>query len=145
MGKINYARLILGAIVAAVFYFIADGIIHGAILGATHMAAIAALGKPIVADPTAYFYFAVSDLGKGFVVLLIYTAARAHFGPGVKTAVWSGLVAWLAIEALPQIANMPFPFYPKSFYVKWIMLELIPMILGAILGAWLYRAPNVDS
>src|ERR1043166_3813031 len=82
MGKINYGRLILGAIVAAIFYFIADGIIHGAILGASHMAAIAALGKPIVADPTAYFYFALFDLGKGFVVLLIYTPARTQIGPG---------------------------------------------------------------
>jgi hypothetical protein len=145
MGKINYGRLVLGAIVAAVFYFIADGFIHGAILGPSHMAAIAALGKPIVPDPTAYFYFAVFDLGKGFVVLLIYTAARTRFGPGIKTAIWSGLLAWFAIEALPQISEMPFPFYAKSFYVKWIALELIPMVLGALLGAWLYRAPNVEG
>jgi hypothetical protein len=144
MGKINYPRLIVAAIVAAIFYFVADGFIHGAILGPDHMAAITGAGKPLVPDPTAYIYFAIFDLGKALVVMLIYAAARSRFGAGVKTAVWSGLLAWLAIEALPQIANMPFPFYAKSFYVKWIALEIVPLVLGAILGAWIYREPAVS-
>ena len=139
MGKINYARLVAGAILAALFYFVADGFIHGAILGSGHMAAITGAGKPIQNDPTAYAYFAIFDLGKGLVVLLIYAAARSRFGAGVKTAVWTGLIAWLAIEALPQIANMPFPFYEKSFYWKWIALEIVPMVVGAILGAAIYK------
>ena len=139
MGKINYARLVAGAILAAIFYFIADGFIHGAILGSYHMAAITAAGKPLQPDPTAYVYFAIFDLGKGLVALLVYVAARSRFGAGVKTAVWSGLLVWLAIEALPQIANMPFPFYEKSFYWKWIALELVPCVIGAILGAAIYK------
>lgn len=139
MGKVNYARIVAGALIAAIFYFIADGFIHGAILGPYHMAAITGAGKPIQPDPTAYVYFAVFDLGKGLTVLLIYAAARSRFGAGVKTAVWSGLLAWFAIEALPQIANMPFPFYEKSFYWKWIALEIFPMIIGAVLGAWVYK------
>ena len=67
MGKINYARLAAGAILAGIFYFIAAGFIHGAILGSGHMAAITAAGKPIQNDPTAYAYFAIFDLGKGLV------------------------------------------------------------------------------
>jgi hypothetical protein len=145
MGKINYGRLVIATVVAAVFYFIADGVIHGAILGPEHMAAITGAGKPLVPDPAAYVYFALFDLGKALVVLLIYAAARSRFGAGVKTAVWSGLLAWLAIEALPQIAHMPFPFYTKTFDVKWIALEIVPMVLGAILGAWIYREPDVAS
>lgn len=103
------------------------------------MAAITGAGKPIQNDPTAYAYFAIFDLGKGLVVLLVYVAARSRFGAGVKTAVWTGLIAWLAIEALPQIANMPFPFYEKSFYWKWIALEIVPMMIGAVLGASIYK------
>jgi|SRR5882724_10684045 len=139
MGRINYGRLIVGALIAAVFYFIADGTIHGAILGKYHMAAISGAGYPLKPDPTAYFYFGLFDLGKGLVAMLIYVAARTRFGAGVKTAVWAGLVAWLAIEVLPSIEWMPFPFYEKSFFVKVMALEIVPMVIGAILGAWIYK------
>jgi hypothetical protein len=141
VGKINYGRVIAGAIVAAIFYFIADGLIHGMLLGQEHMAAIREAGKAVVRDPTAYLYFAAFDLGKGLVVLLIYAAARPRFGPGPSTAIWAGLVAWFAIEVLPQIAMMPFPFYEKSFYWRAIALEIVPMVVGAILGAWIYKEP----
>lgn len=139
MGNVNYGRLIAGALLAGVLYFIADGTIHGAILGKYHMAAVAGLAKPFTPDNTAYFYFAVFDLGKGLVAMLIYAAARVPCGPGVKTAVVAGLIAWLATEVLPSIEWMPFPFYEKSFFLKVIALELVPMVIGAILGAWIYK------
>jgi hypothetical protein len=141
MGRINYGRLIAGAVVAAVFYFIADGFIHGAILGEYHMAAVTNAGYPLKPDNTAYIYFAIFDLGKGLVAMLIYVAARSRFGAGVKTAVWAGLVAWLAVEVLPSISWMPFPFYHKSFWLKVMALEILPMVVGAILGAWVYKEP----
>jgi hypothetical protein len=145
MGRINYGRLIVGALIAAVFYFIADGTIHGAILGKYHMAAITGAGYPLKPDPTAYFYFALFDLGKGFVAMLIYVAARVPCKPGPKTAVVAGLIAWLALEVLPSIEWMPFPFYEKSFFVKVIALELVPMVIGAILGAWIYKEPAAEA
>ena len=143
MGKINVGRLIAGALIAGIFYFLADGAIHGKLLGREHEAAITGAGKVVQHDPTAFAYFGAFDLGKGLVVLLLYTAARARFGPGVKTAIWAGVVAWFAIEALPNLANMPLPFYEKAFYWKWIGLEIVPMIVGAILGAWIYKEPAV--
>jgi hypothetical protein len=141
MGNVNYGRLIAGAVLAGVFYFLTDGFIHGALLGRYHMAAVARAGYPLTADNTAYFYFALFDLGKGLVAMLIYVAARVPCGPGPKTAVVAGLIAWLAIEVLPSIEWMPFPFYEKSFFVKVIALELVPMVVGAIIGAWIYREP----
>ncbi len=132
MGKINHGRVIAGAIAAGIFYFIANGFIHGAVLGREHMAAITGAGKAVQHDPTSYVYFAAFDLGKGLVAVLLYAAARPRFGPGVKTAIWAGLVAWFAIEALPQ-------------NLKWIALEIVPMAVGAILGAWIYREPAAAS
>ena len=139
MGKTNYGRLILGAVVAGVIYFVCDGTIHGALLGQYHMAAVTRVTPNPTADNTSYIYFALFDLGKGLVAMLIYLAARARCGPGPKTAVWAGLVAWLAVAVLPSIEWMPFPFYEKSFFVKVMALELIPMVLGAVVGAWLYK------
>jgi hypothetical protein len=141
MGNVNYGRLFAGALVAAVFYFLCDGLIHGALLGEYHMAAWKNAGYRLTTDNTAYIYFALFDLGKGLVAMLIYVAARVPCKPGPKTAVVAGLIAWLAIEVLPSIEWMPFPFYAKSFWVKVIALELLPMVIGAILGAWIYKEP----
>jgi hypothetical protein len=145
MEKINYPRLIVGALLVGIFYFVADGFIHGAILGPEHAAAITEAGKPLQRDPTAYAYFFVFDFGKAFVALIIYAAARPSAGISLKAAIWSGLIDWLATEALPSIAAMPFPFYQKSFYLKWIGLEIAPMVIGAILGAWIYKEPAPAS
>jgi hypothetical protein len=145
MGNVNYGRLIAGAVVAAVFYFIADGIIHGPLLGNYHMQAISRAGYPLTADNTAFVYFGLFDLGKGLVTMLIYVAARVPCKPGPKTAMVAGLIAWLAIAVLPSLEWMPFPFYDKSFWVKVIALELLPMVIGAVLGAWVYRDVNRES
>jgi hypothetical protein len=139
MGNVNYGRLIAGALLAAVFYFLCDGFIHGPLLGEYHMAAITNARYPLTADNTAYIYFALFDLGKGLVTMLIYVAARVPCKPGPKTAVVAGLIAWLAVEVLPSIEWMPFPFYEKSFWVKVMALEILPMVVGAVLGAWMYK------
>lgn len=139
MGNINTTRLALATLVTAVLYFIFDGVIHGAILGAEHEAAIVGAGKPVEHNPSAFGYFALFDLGKALVAMLVYVFARARLGAGPVTAVWAGLIAWLAVEVLPSIAMMPFPFYSKWFYVKTMALELVPMVVGAVAGAWVYR------
>lgn len=140
MGNVNFARLILATIVAGVIYFICDGTIHGALLGQYHMAAVRAVTPNPTADNSAYIYFALFDLGKGLVAMLIYVSARVPCGAGPRTAVIAGLIAWLATEVLPSIEWMPFPFYDKTFFVKVIALELLPMVIGAVIGAWLYKS-----
>ena len=139
MGNINTTRLLLATLVTAVLYFIFDGIIHGALMGAETEAGIVAAGKTVEHDPTAFGYFALYDLGKALVAMLFYVFARARLGAGPITAVWAGVIAWLGVEALPAIAQMPFPFYSKWFFVKIMALEIVPMILGAIAGAWVYK------
>lgn len=142
MGTINYARVIVATIVVGILYFIADGVIHGALLSGDYLSTMARLGIESREDPTAYAYFAAFDFGKAFVAVFFYAAARPRFGPGIKTAICAGLFTWLAVEALPAIASMPLPFLDKPHYLKLMALEIVPITLGAILGAWIYREPT---
>lgn len=139
MGKINIGRVLLGTLAAGIFYFIADGLIHGAVLAGEYLSAFKNLNLEVKEDPAGYGYFALFDLGKAFVAVMIYALARPRLGAGVRTAIWAGVLAWLACEVVPGIAEMPFPFFPKWYHVKLMALELVPMVLGAILGAWIYR------
>ena len=145
MGKVNYGRLILGTIVAGVVYFICDGVIHGALLGQYHIAAVTRVNPNPTADNTAYIYFALFDFGKALVAMLFYVAARVPCGAGPKTAATAGLIAWFATEVVSSIQWMPFPFYEKSFHVKVMALTLLPMVVGAVLGAWLYKGPVTND
>lgn len=136
---INSKHLIISVLVTAVVYFICDGIIHGALLGEDYRAAMTAAGKVIEEDPTAYGYFALFDLGKAFVAMFVYVAARPRFGPGIRLAVLSGLIAWLGVEALPAIGAMPLLLLTKMHYTKVMLFELVPMVAGAVLGGFLYK------
>lgn len=139
MGSINTQRLALATLLTGVLYFIFDGVIHGAILGAEYEAGLVAAGKTVEHDPTAFGYFAIFDLCKALVAMLVYVFARARLGAGPVTAVWAGAIAWLGVEAAPAIAQMPFSFFGKWFYVKVMALELVPVVVGAVAGAWVYK------
>jgi hypothetical protein len=138
MGKIDTPRLLLSALIVGVFYFLADFVVHGLLLSADHLAAVNATGKQPTEHWSDYVMFALFDLGKALVVMLIYVFARTRFTPGVQTAVIAGLTGWFAIEVLPALSEMPVSFYPRSVYLKWMAFELVPMTAGAVLGAWLY-------
>ncbi len=135
----NIGKLILGGFVAAIIYFIGDGVVHGAllkqqwasILGAINVDAEKALKTPAI--------FGLYDLIKGFAAVWIYAAIRPRFGAGAGTAVIAGLIAWLVAVPLPLIGLIPMKFFPPSFVALWSAYAIVPMILGALVGAWLYR------
>jgi hypothetical protein len=134
-------RLMLGGIIAAIVYFIGDGVVHGvllkehwgAILGAIHVDPEKALKSPAV--------FGLYDLIKGFAAVWLYAAIRPRFGAGVGTAVIAGVFVWLVAIPLPLIGLIPMKFFSAGFVALWSAYAIIPMILGAIAGAWLYREP----
>jgi len=135
----NIGKLILGGFVAAIIYFIGDGVVHGAllkqqwasILGAINVDAEKALKTPAI--------FGLYDLIKGFAAVWIYAAIRPRFGAGAGTAVIAGLIAWLVAVPLPLIGLIPMKFFPPGFVALWSAYAIVPMILGALVGAWLYR------
>jgi len=135
----NFGRLILGGIVAGIVYFIGDGVVHGLLLKqqwATILSAINVDAEKALKTPAI---FGTYDLIKGLVAVWIYAAIRPRFGPGAKTAVIAGIVTWLAAIPLPLIGLIPMKFFSASFVGLWAAYALIPMIVGALVGAWLYR------
>lgn len=134
-------RLILGGIVAAIIYFIGDGVVHGvllkdhwaSILGAINVDAEKALKTPQI--------FGIYDLIKGIAAVWVYAAIRPRFGAGPGTAVIAGVVVWLAAIPLPLIGLIPMKFFSAEFVALWSAYAIVPMILGALVGAWLYREP----
>ena len=65
MIKINWARVIIGGLVATVILFVTDGFLHERILSADWQAIYHALGAtPPQHNPAALIYFVVFELGR---------------------------------------------------------------------------------
>jgi hypothetical protein len=125
MARINVGRVIVGGIIAGVICFFGDGIVHGVLLKDRWAGIMTALGKSS-ADVGRQHpgYFLAYDLLKG---------------PGPATALLAAITIWLLVIPTPIIGLLPMEFFSAKFAVLWSLYGLVPIIIGALIGAWIYR------
>ena len=142
MPKINWVRVIVGGLVAAVICFFSDGLLHEKLLGADWKAVYANLGANEPAPHgMSLAYFAVFDLGRGLLPLFLYAMMRPHCKPGPKTAALAGVVAWLAMSIVVPAQFIPLGFFSNALWVKAGAFQLVTSIVATIAGAALYKDP----
>jgi hypothetical protein len=140
MNKINWVRLIIGGLVAAVILFVTDGFFHEKIAMADWKAVFAGLGAAEPQEsPGSLVYFAIFELGRGFISLYLYALMRSCCGPGPKTAALAGVVAWIAFSVTGPAQFIPLGFYSHALWIKVGVFQLITSIIAAIAGAFFYR------
>lgn len=140
MSRINWVRLFVGGLIASVIVFLSDGFLHEQLLSADWKAVYSSLGAR---EPTEHamsmIYFAIFELGRGFVSIFLYVMMRAHFNPGAKTAALAGVVAWIAFSVTGPAQFIPLGFFSNALWVKVIAFQLVFSILAAIAGAAIYK------
>ena len=140
MSNINWGRFIVGGIIASIIAFFSDGLLHEAIVSADWKAVYDNLGA---SDPehnsTNMVYFAVFELGRGFISMFLYILMRAHCKPGPKTAALAGIVAWIAFSLTGPAQFIPLGFYSNALWIKVGAFQLVTSIVAAIIAAALYK------
>jgi hypothetical protein len=140
--KINWVRVIVGGLVAAVICFFSDGLLHEKVLGTDWKAVYDNLSA---AQPEPHnlslAYFAIFELGRGLLSMFLYAMMRPYCGPGPKTAAYAGVVAWLAFSITGPAQFIPLGFFSNALWVKAGAFQLITSIIAAIAGAALYKEP----
>lgn len=140
MYRINWARLVVGGLIATVILFLTDGLFHERVVAADWAAVYHNLG---IAEPkhsaVGVLYFAVFDLGRGLISIYLYALMRSCCGPGPKTAALAGVVAWIAFSVTGPAQFIPLGFYSNELWVKVAAFQLVTSIVAAIAGAALYR------
>ena len=140
MTQINWGRLILGSLIAAIIMFVADGFLHGTIAKADWEAVYAGLkATPPEHHGTNMIYFAVFELGRAFTAMMFYATMRGHFGAGPKTAALAGVVGWIAFSLTGPVQFIPLGFFSTALWLKVGALHLIISIIATIAGAALYK------
>src|SRR5664279_4154331 len=96
-SKINYARMLLGGLVASIILFAVGGIVNGAILSDDFQAWSGSMGNLIerMSLSHAMILWIIMDLIQGIGGVWIYVAIRPRFGAGPKTALRAGLILWI--------------------------------------------------
>ena len=131
----NINRVILGGLLAGIVYFFGDGLVHGVLLK-QQWAAI--LGPQTQQDLHSPAYFLPYDLLKGLAVIWIYAGIRPRFGPGPKTAVLAGLAGWFLVIPVALLGLLPMNFFSAQFVMLWSVYGVVPMVVGALVGGWIY-------
>ena len=140
MATINWGRLIVGSLIAAIIMFVTDGFIHGTIAQADWKAIYSGLGA---SEPAPHgmsmVYFELFELGRGFTAIMFYVLMRAYFGAGPKTAVLAGIVGWIAFSLTGPVQFIPLGFFSNALWLKVGAIHLITSIVATIAGAALYK------
>lgn len=147
MPRINWGRLILGGVVAAIIMFFTDGFIHERLVRADWAAVYAGL-KAAEPEPhgSSMAYFAMYELGRGLIAMLLYATMRTHFGAGPKTAVLAAIAAWIAFSITGPAQFIPLGFFSTALWMKVGAMHLVTTILATITGAAMYKdAPRTAT
>ena len=146
MAKINWGRLVVGSLVAAVIMFFTDGFIHERLVNSDWHAVYEGL-RATEPEPhgTSMVYFALFELGRGFIAMLFYATMRAYFGAGPKTAIIAGIASWIAFSLTGPAQFIPLGFFSTALWLKVGALHLITSILATLAGAWLYKDPSITQ
>lgn len=140
MARINWGRLVLGGLIAAIIMFLTDGFIHGRIVDGDWRAVYASL-RAAEPEPhgTSMAYFGLYELGRGLISMLFYATMRPHFGAGPKTAAIAGIAGWIAFSLAGPAQFIPLGFFSNALWLKVGALHLVISIVATIAGAAIYK------
>lgn len=142
-NKINYGKLILGGILAAVVLMVVGMIVHGMILE-SHYEFFQKQGA-VLAEPRemGWLVHVAGTLLSGMAISGLYVMGRKFSGPGPKTAI---RVGWAVGLFTIGGAAAEYTFYNLGGMIP--LLTWVGNVAGAILAAlvagWVYKDPKVQ-
>jgi hypothetical protein len=140
MSGINTGKVLTGGLVAAVVFFLIDAVSFGVLLKEPYDANLVRLGldPAVMSGTTAIIGWVISELVFGILVVFVYAAIRPRFGPGPKTAIYAGLIPYIAVF-LVMFGQAQGGLMPMSLFWQSSVLALVSICAGSIAGAWMYK------
>ncbi len=138
MNKINLGRVVLGGLLAGLVINIGEVLFNDFVVGSQIKAWFKAHN---FAEPGGTFVAIAVSLSfiMGIVIVLTYALIRPRLGPGVKTAIVAGLIAYFANYVYCGVINGVLMDVSSSLMCISLVWGLVEYVLAAIAGAWLYK------
>jgi hypothetical protein len=142
MAKINWARVLLGGLLAGVIINIFEFVTNGVFLDGQWHAMMKALGRTTFPNASGAVILLIWGFLSGIGAIWLYAAVRPRFGLGMKTAVLSGFAFWILTTVLRTIddAGVGYPFlYPPRLLITLVAVCLLQYVAASVAGAWVYK------
>ena len=141
MKSINWARVVLGGILAGVVINISEFVLNDLVLKKANDDAMKALGKTMPETGMAMGVWIVLGFVIGIAAVWLYAAIRPRYGGGPGTAVKAGIAVWVLGSFYVTIVFWNLGLYPMN--VLLLVWTLVEAIVATVAGAWLYREEGV--
>ena len=138
MTHTNRLRVVLGGLLAGVVINVVEFITNGVILKDTWAQSMQSLGKPAEISTGAIVMFNIWGFLLGIAAIWLYAAICPRYGAGPSTAVRAGLAAWGLAVFLANLSTYALGLFPAGLLVTTTIVALIEIVLGTIVGAWVY-------
>lgn len=141
MGKINYGRLLLAAGAAGLAFIFAEIVVEGLARLVFRVDEAALFAERFGAIPEGVGFGAVNLLillATCLLMMWLYVALRAHFGPHPRTALIAALFLWLFVLVL-WVNFVNLGIFPIEIAALSLGFNLLELPLAAIAGAAVYK------
>jgi hypothetical protein len=134
---INSGKVVVGGLVAGVVANALDYLFQGVVLKPDFEMFRQRLNlDPVAANnPVPWI---VVDFILGFLLIVTYVGFRARWGPGPKTAIYAGVVIFVAIASVMG-ALTAIGVFTTDTYLKSSALSLITVTSAALAAAFVYK------
>ena len=138
MGQINVGRVLLGGLVAGLVLNIGEFVLNDKVL-APQMKAF--MSSHSFNEPGGSFVAVAVGMTflLGIVMVWSYALIRPRCGAGPKTAIITALIAWFGIYLYSGLINGLLFGIPTNTILLVCGWGLVEYILGAVVGAALYK------
>jgi hypothetical protein len=131
-------RVLLGGLVAGLIINIGESILNVPLAGDALADALAARNLPPVGGG-AIAYFVIMCFLLGILMVWTYAAVRPRLGPGPKTALIVGALAWFMTLAWSGGSQVAIGLMPLKLTLVGLAWGLGEMMIASLAGAKLYR------
>ena len=137
MGKINFARVFLGGLLAGLILNIFEYVLNGVVFASEWDAFMKLLGRQM--RPGAIPFFIVGAFVSGIGVVWLYAVARPRLGAGPKTAALTGVAYWFFAYAIPDANSIAANVVPGRLTLTICLILLVGAVLASVCGAMVYK------
>ncbi|MCI0666350.1 MAG: hypothetical protein L0220_35325 [Acidobacteria bacterium] len=138
MNKINVVRVLLGGLLAGLVINVGEFLFNAVLF---HERMKEEMTRINISDPgpnTIAIFVALVFIA-GIAIVYLYALIRPRLGPGVKTAICAGLIAWFFVFIYVGLSYSAMGVWSYGLTFIGIVWGLVEFPLGAVAGAWLYR------
>lgn len=136
--RINMGKVVAGGLVCGLVINISETILNLLVVADDFEAVLKERNLPAL-GMTPIIAFVVLGFLLGVATIWLYAAMRPRLGPGVQTAVITGVVVWLLAYAYASLGLGFMGMFPMGLTIFTLVWGLVEVVAGAVAGAWVYK------